>query len=244
MQLLPVIDILHGVAVRGIAGRRNEYRPLTTPLADSADPVAVARGMRQTFGFRRFYVADLDGILARRPNFLFYQRLHSEGFELLLDAGIRTGNDAGELMKSGATMLIGGLESLAGPAALKRLIAEFGFERIVFSLDLQQGRPLLPRDSSWEGRDPRSIAQEAVACGVRKIIVLDLADVGTGSGGSTSDLCRELRQHMPDLHIIAGGGVRGEDDVRNGVRCGISELLVASALHDGRLSPDFVREFV
>src|SRR5690349_11555373 len=44
MQIIPVIDVRHGQAVRAVRGDRSNYRALVTPLAVSADPLEVARG--------------------------------------------------------------------------------------------------------------------------------------------------------------------------------------------------------
>ena len=43
------------------------------------------------------------------------------------------------------------------------------------------------------------------------IIILDLSDVGMGTGGSTDSLCRFVRNEFPRIRLIAGGGVRGRD---------------------------------
>ncbi len=68
MDIIPVIDVRHGVAVRAIRGQREGYLPLKTPLAAGSDPIDVARGLRSVFAFPRLYVADLDGIEGRGPN--------------------------------------------------------------------------------------------------------------------------------------------------------------------------------
>jgi phosphoribosylformimino-5-aminoimidazole carboxamide ribotide isomerase len=68
------------------------------------------------------------------------------------------------------------------------------------------------------------------------MIVLDLADVGTGGGTRTLDLCRELKAKHPQIELIAGGGVRNLDDLKRIADAGCSGALVASALHDGRLT--------
>ena len=97
--------------------------------------------------------------------------------------------------------------------------------------------PILADDSEWPESTADQIADRAVASGVTQMIVLDLADVGTSTGGSTAELCRSVLKRHPQLKLIAGGGVRSMDDVRRWSQVGIDELLVASALHDGRLSP-------
>ncbi len=44
MDVIPVIDVRHGVAVAAVRGQRANYRPLVTPLAAGSDPAAIARG--------------------------------------------------------------------------------------------------------------------------------------------------------------------------------------------------------
>jgi phosphoribosylformimino-5-aminoimidazole carboxamide ribotide isomerase len=70
---------------------------------------------------------------------------------------------------------------------------------------------------------------------VRRLIVLDLAQVGTGTGTGTEELCRRLGEMYPDVEIIAGGGVRDEKDLDRLAQCGVKAALVASALHDGKV---------
>ena len=50
MQIIPVIDVRHGLAVRAVRGDRSNYRPIVTPLSASADPVDVVRGYMRLFG--------------------------------------------------------------------------------------------------------------------------------------------------------------------------------------------------
>jgi len=67
MKILPVLDVMGGVVVRGIAGRRSEYRPIVSRLTASTDPGDVAEAFRQHFGFDQLYLADLDALADRPP---------------------------------------------------------------------------------------------------------------------------------------------------------------------------------
>jgi phosphoribosylformimino-5-aminoimidazole carboxamide ribotide isomerase len=238
MRILPVIDILDGGVVRGVAGRRSEYRPIQSRWTGSAEPETVAAALRHAFGFQRFYIADLDGILSRQPHLDLYRRLSGGGYELAIDAGVRTANDAAGILECGATEVVAGLETLASAGELSGMIERHTAARIVFSLDLRAGQPCVAPQADWRESTPFGIAAEAYDLGVRRMIVLDLADVGSDTGGSTATLCQELLSRFPDLHVIAGGGVRGPDDLARWSQAGIHELLIASALHDGRLTPD------
>jgi phosphoribosylformimino-5-aminoimidazole carboxamide ribotide isomerase len=235
MHLIPVIDLLGGVVVRGIAGQRSDYRPLVSRLTDSCEPLNVARALRDAFGLNRFYVADLDAILHLQPNQQVYRRLIEARFELMIDAGVRDVEGARAIRDAGAHPIVG-LESCPSPDVLSQILSANAGD-LTFSLDLQAGRPLLARGASgWEA-DSLQIVRQSIACGVPRIIVLDLADVGTGSGCRTDELCRTLHREFPRLHVTCGGGIRGVADIQRLAATGASAALVASALHDGRLTP-------
>src|SRR5215470_8940340 len=92
-MILPVLDMMNGQIVRGVAGRREEYRPIVSKLIDSAEPLAVARAFRDQFGFTEFYLADLDAIQSGQAALDVYRCLQAEEFRLWIDAGIHTSQD-------------------------------------------------------------------------------------------------------------------------------------------------------
>jgi phosphoribosylformimino-5-aminoimidazole carboxamide ribotide isomerase len=257
MQLIPVIDLLGGVVVRGVAGRRDEYRPVTSALSPSADALDVARAFRETLGLDRLYVADLDAILHHRPNRDLYRQLASDGFRLVIDAGLREADDAEGVVEAGAEAVVAGLETLAGPDALREMCDRIGPRRVVFSLDLKDGKPLgnlgpwgnsrasgIGATHTADAGANKSqvilapaldIAARAIACGVRRMIVLDLGQVGIGQGVGTLELCGAIRAQHRNVEIVTGGGVRDLDDLQAIAAAGVAGALVASAFHSGAI---------
>jgi phosphoribosylformimino-5-aminoimidazole carboxamide ribotide isomerase len=234
MHILPVLDLMNGVVVRGVGGRRHEYRPIVSALTASAKPVDVARAFRACFGLSELYLADLDAIAGNQPAVSIYRDLSADGFRLWVDSGIGPeGAHLDMLQAASVASLIAGLESLSGPEELSSLVARFSAARVVFSLDLHNGNPL--GTAVWSGRDPWPIAEQAIALGVERLLVLDLASVGSRQGIATKALCERLRTAFPKLEITTGGGVRGADDLQRLRRIGVDNVLVASALHDGQL---------
>src|SRR4051794_27573303 len=134
MRLIPVIDVMGGRVVRGIAGRRSEYAPWHSPLTPSADPLELARSFRERFGLSTLYLADLDAIAGHPPATELFATLMRDEFALWVDAGLRDADDATPLLHAGVSRLVVGLETAAGPEALARLVNKVGAERIVFSL--------------------------------------------------------------------------------------------------------------
>lgn len=233
MHVLPVLDLKNGAVVRAAGGRRDEYRPVVSSLCAGAEPLAVARAFADRFGPRELYLADLDAIAGAPPARAVYDRLAGDGFRLWVDAGLR---GEGRALPE-AHRVVAGSETLAGPEELARL-AEWLGERLVFSLDLRGGRALAAETWDRGEGDPWTIANEAVRAGARRVIILDLARVGGGAGVGTEDLIRYLVAAYPGVEVYAGGGVRGLDDLRRLKAIGARGALVASALHDGRLTRD------
>jgi phosphoribosylformimino-5-aminoimidazole carboxamide ribotide isomerase len=240
MRIVPVLDLLGKKVVRGIGGRREEYRPIVSNLTSCTDPVEVAEAFRRHLALKEIYLADLDAIAGDSPALELYRELSQRGFQLWVDAGLREADAVDGLLASGVSFPVAGLETITGPELLVRLLERCG-ERLVFSLDLKGGRPLTGT-TRWP-LDPWTIAEAAVKVGVRRLLVLDLTQVGEGRGTGTEELCQRLARTYPMIEVSAGGGVRGVEDLRRLSECGVGAVLVASALHDGRLSPEVVAEF-
>jgi phosphoribosylformimino-5-aminoimidazole carboxamide ribotide isomerase len=247
MRILPVLDLLNGKVVRGLAGNRAAYKPIESQLCSSAEPADVAKALR-SLGFDECYVADLDAIAGKQPAHASYAGVAGAGLQKLwIDAGIRNAGQAETLLsdvKSVRTIhrLIAGSETLGDRGDLVRLLAMVGRERLVFSLDLKHGRPLVAAEA-WRTAEPLEIAADVIQAGIERIIVLDLANVGVGAGVTTESLCLYMRRKFPYVELIAGGGIRSVDDLHRLADWGCDAALVASALHDGRIRGTDIRVF-
>ncbi len=233
MRVIPVLDLLNGVVVRAVAGDRGRYQPLVSRITSATDAVTVAQDLVAAFGLRQFYLADLDAILRQRPNLQVYRDLAQAGCDVLIDAGLTTKADAAPLLAAGAGSLVVGLETWLDPQSLHEIVREYS-SRLVFSLDLRAGQPLCS-GTSWPSA-PFQIAEQVVEAGITRMIVLDLAQVGTSNGVSTRALCRQLRRDFPHLELITGGGVRSAADLEDLANDQVDGVLIASALHNGQLS--------
>src|SRR5947207_1285495 len=88
MRIVPVIDLMHGQVVRGVAGNRSEYRPIESQIASDAEPATIARSLVERFGFKIVYVADLDAIQGGSPNLHAWEEISRAGLLLWIDAGL------------------------------------------------------------------------------------------------------------------------------------------------------------
>lgn len=236
-----MLDLAHGVAVQGRAGDRARYAPAESALTPgvAGDPLALIQAYRDVLGARECYVADLDAIqggeIQRGPLRDLAQAGASRG--LLVDAGVTDAGGAREVLALGADRVVVGLETLQAFDDLASIVLAAAPERVVFSLDLRLGRPMLHpanRDAGGAEPAPVSLAGRAVAAGVKALLVLDVGRVGTG-GGVDLDLLEALRRAFPSVRLLAGGGVSSRRDLDLIRDAGCDGVLVATALHTGRI---------
>lgn len=222
MQVIPVIDVRGGLAVAAHRGERARYRPLETPLASSADPVAVALGLRSLFPFTTLYVADLDGIEGRGADTAIHGRLAEvwPGSELWIDDG-SAGSDArhGPMIKSHVL----GSESLTS-------LNDYARAR-------EQAGPASPLSLDFRGEEfigPAELLADA-ALWPDRVIVMTLARVGSGEGPDFARLSSVI-ERAGAHRIYAAGGVRHAGDMRTLRDLGVAGALVATALHSGAIT--------
>jgi uncharacterized protein related to proFAR isomerase len=222
MLIIPVIDIRGGVAVRAVAGERAHYRPIKTPLADSADPIAVARGYQSVFPFPTLYLADLDGIEGRGSNRVIHSRVADawDGGDIWLDDGSIEAPPAHQRVRpvigSETLLAAGACQSMLGGRPLNRSgILSLDFHGLTF-----MGPPeLLAYPSMWPGA----------------VIVMTLANVGRGDGPDLKRVASVALMAGPSRRVFAAGGVRHMDDIRALRDAGAAGVLVATALHQGKI---------
>jgi phosphoribosylformimino-5-aminoimidazole carboxamide ribotide isomerase len=235
VRIIPVLDVMNGQVVRAVAGRRELYGPVRSRLTDSTEPRAVAEALLAAARVDEFYVADLDALERHRPRLGWVTELAGRGVRVLIDPGLRTVADAKPVFDAGASAVVAATETLRGVGELISLCQTYGPDRVILSLDLRNGR-VVGAEAVWGTEpNPMGVVGMGIAAGARRVIVLELARVGTGIGPGTTVLCRQLRHTFPDVEMIAGGGVRAWEDIDLLAAAGADGVLVASALHDGTL---------
>ena len=142
MRLIPVLDVMNGVVVRGVGGRRSEYRPIVSQLTSSTDPVEVARVLIELVSPSRA-VPGGSGCHSAAPPRIELYRQDSRSGRVALGRCRRAGCGRGEADPAMSdAMSSPGLETVPGPAVLAEIVDGRRAERVVFSLDLRDGVPM------------------------------------------------------------------------------------------------------
>ena len=238
MRVIGVLDLAGGRAVHARGGSRERYEPVRSVAGlaiEPGDALAVARAYGD-LGVAELYAADLDAIGGGGPgqNGLVTS-IAALRVPLWLDAGVTTPDRAEHALELGAALVIVGLETLASYDALRAICRRVDPARVAFSLDLRDGKPIASHLGIHDTDGEDGLAARAVDAGAGAVIVIDLARVGGGVGLDVP-LIQRVRASARGVTLIAGGGVRGPDDLAQLAAAGCDGALVATALIEGRIN--------
>jgi len=235
MKVIPVIDVLNGVAVHGIRGERERYQPLKSTLCRSADPLDIALTF-ESLEFSSLYLADLDAILGKSANFNIYRQIMTQTrLDLMVDAGIADITKAKKVLATEVSKIVIGSETLNSLDFLGQAVKAFGEDKVVVSIDLKKGK-VLSVSEAIASMDAVSFAQKLRKIGINQIIFLDLDRVGTEHGINLALLRSVLEK--TGVEVLVGGGIRSLQELEKLRKLGVSGALVATILHNGKLEVD------
>lgn len=230
IELIPAIDIIDGKCVRLSQG---DYNRMTTY---NQDPLEVAKEF-QDHGIRRLHVVDLDGAKAHHiVNYKTLERIASRT-SLIIDfgGGIKSDEDLEIAFESGAQMVTGGSIAVKDPEMFLSWLHKFGAEKIVLGADAKDEKIAV---SGWKESSDRELipfVEAYVKSGVRKVITTDISKDGMLEGPSI-DLYMRMMSEIPDIYLIASGGVSSVRDIEKLDETGIPAVIFGKALYEGRIT--------
>lgn len=227
VEIIPVMDLMNGIAVWGKSGNRDSYSPLNTIFANNSNPIAIANSLKIK-GFSEIYIADLD-LIEKQGHNLDTIKLINTIIPVMLDSGIKN-LDSFKFYLEFAYKFIVATETLESIDELKRIFDTFPKERIVVSIDIKDNELYTKSENFNITID--ELIEELLAISPNEIILLDISKVGTNSG-INKDLIAKFSPLKDNL--ILGGGITNEDLLAID-ELGIKKVLVGSAIHNGSIS--------
>jgi phosphoribosylformimino-5-aminoimidazole carboxamide ribotide isomerase len=224
VEIIPVIDLLHGKVVRAQRGERDRYLPIQSQLCDSCEPLEVVRSMLGLYPFKSLYIADLNAIQSMGNNFADVAGLLNTFPEVdfWMDAGLASA-DSWPFPHPANIRCILGSEALNSAEQYLLLASQLRAHRPILSLDFNRDGFLGAESLLQPGFWPQTV------------ICMTLAKVGSYEGPDW-DAITGLATIAPMQDIYAAGGIRDFDDLKRLVRTGVAGALIASALHDGKIN--------
>ncbi|WP_138798393.1 1-(5-phosphoribosyl)-5-[(5-phosphoribosylamino)methylideneamino]imidazole-4-carboxamide isomerase [Halostella sp. PRR32] len=226
-SVIPAVDVQDGEVVQLVQGERGTEKRY-------GDPVESAKRWVDQ-GASTLHMVDLDGAFeGERANADAVGRvLGAVGVDVQLGGGIRTVDDATDLLKRGVDRVILGTAAVENPDIVAE-ISETYPDSVMVSLDAKDGEVVVSGWTEGTGLDPAEAAERYEELGAGAILFTDV-DVEGQLDGVQTDPVRRVVEAV-DIPVVASGGVATIDDVRALREAGAAAVVVGSALYEGRFT--------
>ncbi len=230
IELIPAIDIIGGKCVRltkGDYGQKKVYND---------DPVAQAREFEE-LGMKRLHVVDLDGAKAKHIVNVDVLKAITSATNLKVDfgGGIKSDADIEEAFAAGASLVTIGSIAVSQPDTFLKWLDQYGADKIILGADVRNG---LVSINGWKEDSKEELLpflSRYVEAGVKNVLCTEISRDGTLSGPST-ELYRKVMEAFPDIHLIASGGVGGDDDIIELDQACIPAVVFGKAWYEGKIN--------
>ena len=226
-EVIPAVDVQDGEVVQLVQGERGTEKTY-------GDPVAAARRWIE-HGAETLHLVDLDGAFeGERANADAVERiLDAVDVDVQLGGGIRTAEDAIDLLSRGVDRVILGTAAVEDPDIVEDISAEYP-GAVTVSLDAKDGEVVVSGWTEGTGLDPAEAAARYEELGAGAILFTDV-DVEGRLAGVQTDRVRSVVEAV-EIPVIASGGVATLDDVRALRDAGAGAVVVGTALYEGEFT--------
>ncbi len=225
--IIPAIDLYNGKVVRFESGNPNKK------IYEEENPIEVAKRWIR-LGAKRLHVVDLNGAIEGiRKNQDIVERI-SKISKIQFGGGIRKYEDARELLDKGIDKIIIGTMAYEDEDSVRRLIREYGSDRIIIAVDVKKG---FVAKKGW--KEVTSYKPEDVInkYDVDEILVTNI-DVEGKLKGINLDFIKKII-NMSDKRIIISGGISSINDILKIKELGAFAVVIGTALYLNKI--DFIQ---
>ncbi|HEX8266867.1 MAG TPA: 1-(5-phosphoribosyl)-5-[(5-phosphoribosylamino)methylideneamino]imidazole-4-carboxamide isomerase [Pyrinomonadaceae bacterium] len=230
IEIIPAIDVIEGKAVRLAQG------DFSQKTVYSENPLEIARQFEEA-GVRRLHIVDLDGARYGKVVNLAVLEKIAANTDLIIDygGGIKTRADAETVFDAGAKLISVGSIAVKSPKVLEDFIAEFGGDKILLGADVKDKKIAINGWQTATEIELISFLREWFVKGIRQAFCTDIAKDGLLQGASV-EIYAEISNALPDLKLIASGGVSRIEDFDALEKAGCRAAIVGKAIYEGKIT--------
>ena len=227
MLIIPAVDIKGGKCVQLVQGEPG------TEQVVIENPVNVAKEWEK-MGASILHIIDLDGAFGDKKNIDIIKKIvESVDVPVQVGGGIRTKEDAENLLKMGVDRIILGTMAVENPKVVQELSKKYGKERIIVALDSKDSKVVV---RGWTEKTPKSAPEFAKIFeehGAGGILFTNVDYEGLLKGFDTEPLIELL--NAVNIPVIYAGGVTSIEDIRKLSETSVSGVVVGSALYKRKI---------
>ncbi|SFV33942.1 1-(5-phosphoribosyl)-5-[(5-phosphoribosylamino)methylideneamino]imidazole-4-carboxamide isomerase [Thermoflavifilum thermophilum] len=230
IELIPAIDIINGQCVRLTRGDYQQQKVY------SPDPLEVAR-LFEASGLRRLHLVDLDGARERKvKNWEVLERI-ARHTSLVIDfgGGITTAEEVKRALQSGASLVVVGSMAAREPDLFRQWLDMFGADKFLLGADVKNNHIAIHGWQQTISKPVVEFLQQQLQMGVKQVFCTDVERDGMLQGPAF-ELYSQILKALPDIHLIASGGVQSMEDIKRLEQIGLKGVIVGKAIYEGKIS--------
>ena len=238
MRIIPAIDIINGKCVRLSKG---DY---ATQKIYNENPLEVAK-MFEAHGVKQLHLVDLDG--AKASHIVNHKVLETiaNNTSLSIDfgGGLKSDEDLKIAFESGAKQITGGSIAVKNPEIFKSWLQKFGADKIILGADAMDEKIAV---SGWLEESDKELIPFVKAYqleGVSYVICTDISKDGMLQGPSF-DLYAKMLKEIPNIKLIASGGISTYDELPRLAEMGCEGTIVGKAIYEHKISMKQIEQFI
>jgi len=234
-EVIPAVDVQDGEVVQLVAGERGTEKRYGDPQT------AAEQWVDQ--GAETLHLVDLDGAFkGERVNSAAFETIiETSDVDLQIGGGIRTAEDAFELLELGVDRVILGTAAVENPDIVAEISERYPGS-VMVSLDAKDGEVVVSGWTESTGLDPAEAAGRYEELGAGAILFTDVDVEGQLEGVNTELVSRVCG--AVDIPVVASGGVATIPDIRALREAGAAAVVVGTALYEGAFTLDAARQAI
>ncbi|HKK74741.1 MAG TPA: 1-(5-phosphoribosyl)-5-[(5-phosphoribosylamino)methylideneamino]imidazole-4-carboxamide isomerase [Saprospiraceae bacterium] len=237
MFIIPAIDIIEGKCVRLTQGDYEQKKVY------NEDPLEVAKTFEDA-GIQRLHLVDLDGAKAKKIiNYKVLERIAAHtNLRIDFGGGLKSEKDLHIAFESGAQQITGGTIAVKDPDVFLAWLEQYGAEKIILGADFKEGNIAV---SGWQEGSDRELfefLQSYFTKGIRYTISTDVSKDGLLQG-SAVETYEKIREELPELNLIASGGITTLDEVERLAQIDCYGAIIGKAIYEGHISLKELEKF-
>lgn len=227
-MIIPAVDIKNGKCVQLVQGKPGTEQVILE------DPAKIA-GEWEDRGARMVHVIDLGGALGESKNLETVKEIReSVSIPIQMGGGIRTKEDALNLLDMGIDKVILGTVAMENHEVVKELSRSFGKERILVALDSKDSQVVVRGWTEKTDKSAPEMGKIFEKLGAGGILFTNVDYEGLLGGFSLKPL-EELLKSV-QISVIYSGGVSTLEDVKKLAKTKASGVVIGSALYKGKIN--------
>jgi len=238
IEIIPAIDLIDGKCVRLSQGDYNQK------TIYNENPLEVAK-MFEAAGITRLHLVDLDGAKAKHiVNHKVLETISTKT-KLVIDfgGGLKSDKDLEIAFNSGAAMVTGGSIAVKEKNTFLNWLERFGIEKIILGADAKNGKIAVGGWLETTELPVIDFISEFHEEGIKKVITTDISRDGMLTGPSF-ELYDKIMLELPDVEIIASGGIARLDDILKLDEMGVPGVIIGKAIYENRITLKEIEEFI